>query len=281
MKPTLNAISPEGVKVVSFSIDTCGFFARSLEDLQLVANVFALPMDGELSDRGLEGAKIAFVKTPMWSKAGPGTIAAMDKAATILSAHGAVVHRADLPAEMGDAQSIKKVQKTILHSEARHAFLPEYRMDKEKLHAKIRGFVENAASFSSREIVDATDRYAETRRIFDSFARQFDAVITASASDVAPLGLDDMGDSGLNFIWTVSNPSLMLRDLQDLYLQGLHAPVVHIPAFKGSDGMPVGLSVVSSRFRDQNLLRIAQVLDGPLMSEGGWKIIPKSALAGT
>lgn len=33
MKPTYNAISPEGMKTCSITIDTFGFFARSMEDL--------------------------------------------------------------------------------------------------------------------------------------------------------------------------------------------------------------------------------------------------------
>lgn len=34
--------------------------------------------------------------------------------------------------------------------------------------------------------------------------------------------------------------------------------------------MPVGLSVVASRFYDQHLLRVCEALGVPLMAEGGW-----------
>lgn len=36
-------------------------------------------------------------------------------------------------------------------------------------------------------------------------------------------------------------------------------PVVSIPAFLGSNDMPTGVSLVGSRFRDQQLLRTASV----------------------
>jgi hypothetical protein len=42
--------------------------------------------------------------------------------------------------------------------------------------------------------------------------------------------------------------------------------------------MPVGLTAVAGRFRDQHLLKICDILTAPLMAEGGWKI--KTASAG-
>jgi Asp-tRNA(Asn)/Glu-tRNA(Gln) amidotransferase A subunit family amidase len=51
----------------------------------------------------------------------------------------------------------------------------------------------------------------------------------------------------------------------------LHVPVINIPAFRGENGMPVGISVVAGRYYDQKLLSIAKILSGPLMAEGGWK----------
>lgn len=55
-------------------------------------------------------------------------------------------------------------------------------------------------------------------------------------------------------------------------VQGIHKPVINIPAFTGVHGMPIGISVVAGRFFDQELLKISKVLSGPLMAEGGWNI---------
>jgi Asp-tRNA(Asn)/Glu-tRNA(Gln) amidotransferase A subunit family amidase len=211
MKPTLNAISTEGVKVVSFNIDTCGFLARSMEDLQLVADVFALGKDDPLKTVlvSLKEARVAFIKTPLWPMAGPGTIAAMEKAAKILEKHGVKVEEVDLPSEFSDAQTLRRTHKTVLNVEAQAAFLIEYRMDRTKLSPKIRGLVENVSNFTLKETVEAVDRYASMRSTFDKFAADFSAIITPSAIDVAPRGLGDMGDSSFNFLWTVS-PFLLI-----------------------------------------------------------------------
>lgn len=47
-------------------------------------------------------------------------------------------------------------------------------------------------------------------------------------------------------------------------------PVIHVPAFAGPNGMPVGLSLIARTYCDQYLLGIAKILSEPLMSEGGW-----------
>lgn len=54
-------------------------------------------------------------------------------------------------------------------------------------------------------------------------------------------------------------------------VQGLHVPVVHVPAFVGINGMPVGVSLVAGRGRDGHLLRVNRVLGEVLVAEGGWQ----------
>lgn len=215
MKPTINAISLEGIKVVSFDLDTCGFFARSLDDLQLVANLFKLmPFNTPQPASTLEQARIAFVKTPMWSEAGPSTMKAMSKAARILARHGAGVEEIDLPTHWGEAQDLKLLQKTLMNGQAEATFLKEYRMDKSKLSDQISDLAENKGNFTGHDIVRAMDRFATMRREFDDMAAMYDAIITPSTVDVAPLGLDDMGSPAFNFLWTVS--TLRLRGAHPL-----------------------------------------------------------------
>ena len=200
MKSTLNAVSAEGVKLVSFNIDTCGVFSRSMEDLELLADIFALGEHGSPKPASLKEARAAFVKIPIWFMAGPGTTAPMEKAAKILGKHGVQVEEIDLPSELGDAQTLKQTHRTVLNGEAQAAFLIEYWMDKTKLNPKIRGLVENASNITLKETVEATDRYATMRSTFDKFAAEYSAIITPSAVDVAPRGLGDMGDSCFNFL---------------------------------------------------------------------------------
>lgn len=281
MKPTYNAISPEGQKTCTMTIDSFGFFARSIEDLQLVADVFALNDDGPLKDISLKEARVAFIKTPVWPRAGPGTIAAMEKAATILESHGVKVEQVSFPSEFSDVDALKRMHSVVANSDAQEAFLREYRMDKTKLAPEIRSLVENSSNYTRKERVQALDRYASMRPIFDKIAANYSAIITPSAVDEAPLGLNDFGSAAFNWFWTVSALLLIIQLFLANFVQGIHMPVINIPAFTGAHGMPIGISVVAGRFFDQHLLKISKVLSEPLMAEGGWKIEKPNSAWGT
>ncbi|KAF2115158.1 amidase signature domain-containing protein [Lophiotrema nucula] len=258
MKPTYSAVSNEGQKSFSITFDTIGFFARSIEDLQLIANVFSIKDDEPVKDTLLTDTSVALVKTPMWSQAGPGTVAALNKAATILENNGAKVVEISLPTEVGDEEALSRRQKVIFKAEAHAAFLREYRLDKTKIGPEIRRLVENSSDYTHSELTQALDKHASTRTIIDQMAANYSAIIAPSAIDEAPFGLDDMGSPAFNTLWT-----------------GFHVPVINIPAFTGAHGMPIGVSIVAGRFRDQHLLSIAKVLSEPLMTEGGWKVTGK------
>ena len=144
MKPTYGAISPEGQKMCSISVDTFGFFARCIEDLRLLANVFGLKDDGPLTDMLLKETKIAIMKTPVWHQAGPGTIAAIDKAAIILESYGAKVEEVSFPSRYEDFDMLKRMYTVVADSDAQATFLKEYRIDKSKLHPELRSIVETA-----------------------------------------------------------------------------------------------------------------------------------------
>ncbi|TGO48103.1 hypothetical protein BCON_0251g00110 [Botryotinia convoluta] len=136
MKPTYNAISLECQKICSIFLDTLGFFARSVEDLQLLADVFSLKDAHPHKTIPLKETRIAFMQTPMWDQAGPGTITAMNTAFTILHNRGIKVDQVPFPPEYTDSKILTQNFNTICKTEAQSSFLKEYNMDKSKLHPK-------------------------------------------------------------------------------------------------------------------------------------------------
>ena len=203
-KPTHNAISTEGVKTVAFSIDTCGFSTTSPDDLQFLANVFALHPNNAPQASLSSRPRFALLKTPMWHMAGPSTIAAMEKAVQILERHGMEVDEVGLPFEFGNAASLWQTHETVVNGEARAALRVDYDRDKSKLHTEITDFVENRSAVTPEQHVQAIDKYASLRSSFDRFASSYSAILTPSVIDVAPLGLEYMEDPSFNFLWTVS-----------------------------------------------------------------------------
>lgn len=121
-QPTWNAISREGLAVYSLTLDTLGLYARSIADLQLLSNVFRLADDTPIppSPFQIPGAKIAFTKTHIWPKAGPGLKAAWEKAKALLESKGAVVEELEMPEEFGN---ITEWHDRVCKGEGRSSFL--------------------------------------------------------------------------------------------------------------------------------------------------------------
>jgi Asp-tRNA(Asn)/Glu-tRNA(Gln) amidotransferase A subunit family amidase len=205
MKPSFNTESAQGVKGVSLELDSFGYFARSIEDLQLVMDVFNITGDGPVKHIPLREAKVAFLTTPFWSSAGPGTIAALDRAAHILRSHNVTVEDVDFPSPFNDAALLKDMFKTVLTIEVHTSLWKEYCMDttSTQLSPEIRALVENANSIPRDEVRRAYDGCTALRNAFDEMAAKYDVLVTPSAADEAPVGLGDMDDAQFNFVWTV------------------------------------------------------------------------------
>ncbi|KAH0429232.1 hypothetical protein CcaCcLH18_08584 [Colletotrichum camelliae] len=252
LKPTWNAISREGQKIYSLILDTLGLFARSVDDLALLADVFALADDDAPTEKyEVKGARIAFLKTMVWPQVGPGTEAALARAVELLKAHGAEVQEIEFAAEL---EALPEWHATVLHSEGRVNFLPEYRVGKEKLHEFLVGHVDNVNKISRAAQLEAFDNIGAARPKVDKMLGAYDAVLVPSAVDEAPEGLGSTGSAAFNAPWTA-----------------LHVPVVNLVGFGGPNGMPVGVSLVAPRYRDRHLLSVAKAVGKIFEAEGGWK----------
>ncbi|KAI1432861.1 amidase [Xylaria sp. CBS 124048] len=250
-KPTWNAITREGYKIYSLTLDTVGFFARGVEDLGLMADLFSLQDDDKTPDfTTVKGAKFAVVKTVIWPQAGPGTISALEAGVKLLRSHGAEVEEIELPPEF---HRVPEWQRILLHSEGRTTFLPEYRIARDQLPPFIVGHVENENHYSRAELLEAYDGLAALRPKMDAFAKEYAAILTPSVIDEAPVGHGSTGLPVFNNMWTA-----------------LHTPVVNIPGFRGPNGMPVGLSLVAPRYYDRHLLAVSKTVGAIFEAEGGW-----------
>ncbi|KAL4739069.1 amidase signature domain-containing protein [Aspergillus similis] len=251
-KPTWGAVSREGQKVYSLTLDTLGLFARGVGDLKLVAGVLGIKDDQEPKKvESLRGAKFGLVKGPVWSLAGSGTIDAMEKARSLLQAHGAIVEDVELPPEF---DNMPDWHAKIMAADGGTTFLSEYRMDKNKLQDFLVNQVENINGWTHAQELAAFDGVATLRPVIDDISNRYSALVTPSVPDEAPEGNLRTGSAAFNGMWTA-----------------LHTPVVNIPGFQGANGMPIGLSLVAARFHDEHLLSVAEAVGAVFEAEGGWK----------
>ncbi|KAI4924753.1 hypothetical protein J4E85_007870 [Alternaria conjuncta] len=252
LKPTWNSITREGQKIYSLILDTLGLYARSVADLELLADTFAIHDDAPPpTGFTVKGAKFALLKTMVWPSVGPGTSAALDKAVSLLRAHGAEVEEISLPDDLND---LPAWHAAVLNSDGRTAFLPEYTVAKDKISEQLVGHVENSGNISRKAQLESFDKIAAARPVVDEILGRYAAVLTPSVPDEAPLGIEKTGSAAFCLIWTA-----------------LHTPVVNVPGFKGENGMPIGVSLVAPRYHDRRLLAVSSKVGEIFEAEGGWK----------
>lgn len=204
-KPTWNAISTEGQKVTSLTLDTFGFMARCVSDLQKLADVFGLQDDESPQHLALGQSRFAVIKPPIWSEAGPGTIAAMDRAAQILKDSGAYVEEVKLPTDFDD---VLAVQRAVLRAEAGVAFFKERDEPANYVGHEVAQLAKGIEGGSRRRrYLQAFDKLAALRPQMDEIADKYTAVLAPSSLDVAPADATWSGDPRFNAIWTVCWPA--------------------------------------------------------------------------
>ncbi|KAK3998160.1 amidase signature domain-containing protein [Cladorrhinum sp. PSN332] len=258
MKPTHNAISLEGIKPIAPTYDTLGFFARSIEDLQLLADVFEIKDDRKPEIMDVADLSVALVRGQFWDRAGAGTISAIEEACTILEHKRGVttIPKIGFPPEL-NLERLKLAGDVIMTNETRLSLLKECNTNGDLLSPQVSSMAHGpgGSSYPNRALVQAHDIWGYARRLADGTAAKYSVIITPSAVDEAPFGLDDMGCAAFKILWT-----------------RLHMPVVNIPAFVGENGMPIGISLVGGRFQDQHLLSVAKVISDVLVSGGPWEM---------
>ena len=85
---------------------------------------------------------------------------------------------------------------------------------------------------------------------FPTIIGDFDAAIAPVTTGEAPKGLDSSGNPKFLLLWT-----------------SIGVPVINVPAFKGPQGMPVGVQVIGRQGADLETLRAAQWLGRELGAE--------------
>lgn len=140
------------------------------------------------------------MQSPVWESAGKGTVNALEKGKEILQKHGAIVEEVQLPAEF---DNVPDWHIKIMAAEGRVNFLPEYRKDKTQIHPALAGKVENVSGLTRAQGLEAFDGVAVLRPRMDEIANRYDALLTPSVPDEAPLGLESTGSAVFNRMWTV------------------------------------------------------------------------------
>lgn len=243
-KPTWGLVSREGMKLYAASLDTVGWHARSVDDLDLLCAAYGLADAPPPPARPL---RIALCRTPWWNEADADGQAAIERVAAGLRQAGASVEDVALPSPLEDSRD---AYRAMLFREGGAAFLLLARTRGALLHADFHARVESAATYDDAALIAAWDMAADGRRAVEAMLAGYDAMLTPSAPGVAPVGRGP-GNPVFNQLWTM-----------------LHLPVVNLPLARGEQGLPIGVSLVAPRCHDRRLLAVAHAVEAALAPLG-------------
>ncbi|MFZ2739454.1 MAG: amidase [Burkholderiaceae bacterium] len=254
-KPSHGLISRQGILKLSRSLDTVGFFSRSLEDLALIADQLVGYDERDLDTRPRAPMRfaelvksepplpptLAFVKTAVWGRAEESTHQAF---AELVEELGGRCQTIELPSSL---QLAWEQQRIISESEMAFNLDLEWQKGQHALSAGLRQRLESGRATSALSYQHALATVPKLLKEFDEVFASFDALITPASTGTAP-GLDSTGDPVFCSLWSL-----------------LGMPAVNLPLMTGADQMPLGVQLVGSRLQDARLLRTANWLQNQIL----------------
>jgi Asp-tRNA(Asn)/Glu-tRNA(Gln) amidotransferase A subunit family amidase len=248
-KPTHGLIPRHGVLPLSRALDTLGVFARSVEDIALVAEQLTgfderdpdsrprarIPFRSVAAEEPPITPLLSLVKTARWDRAHPDTRAAFAELVEILGAE-----------ELDLTQSAEAFEwhRAIMEADMAASLEREWSTGRERLSDALRTQLERGRAVTAVEYQRARRRAeAFAEGLEELFQERCDAILTPAAPGPAPLGLESTGDPSFCTLWTLAG-----------------MPAITLPLMNAADGLPIGVQLVGPRHGDARLLRTARWL---------------------
>jgi amidase len=249
-KPSPRLIGRAGIKLNSDTLDEVGLFAHEVDDAALLASVLALkPAWRELPQQGRAGAApvVGWVATPQSHLAAPSMLAALDRAARLLSREGARHAELTWPRIF---DGLFDAQQTVQYFETARALSPEFAYRRSQLSQRLVDAIERGRALATHDYVVALQLARACAAAIDSLFGAADVLLAPSAPGEAPVGLTSIGDPVFNRPW-----------------QLLGCPMLNLPFGRGESGLPLGLSVVARPGDDARLFAAAAWIEARLAAD--------------
>ena len=257
-KPTHGLIPRTGILKLSRTLDHVGMFARSLEDIALLAEIMTgwdwddpdTRPRATIAFRDIAAEEpplkplLGFVQPPVWDRAEPQTREAFAELTETLKDSVVTI---ELPPSCAEALDWHR---TIMEAEMAANLDREYEKGRDRLSPSLRDQLARGRDVRALDYQRAVARIPILNSAFEEIFERCDAFITPAAAGPAPKGLDSTGDPSFCTLWTL-----------------LGMPALNLPVMQGENGLPLGLQLVGPRNRDARLLRTAKWLAGRLAEE--------------
>jgi Asp-tRNA(Asn)/Glu-tRNA(Gln) amidotransferase A subunit family amidase len=228
-----------------------GVFGRTLEDVGLAVDaISSFDPDDRLSSSNprpdlAKAAKenppvdpdIAVFDLPYADRFSAEASEAIEEVISALKEEGARIERLPSPAAFAGSIRVQRVIHLYELCQHQGAVFSDHW---DHLSDTLKPLVEEGRAITKSEYDDAVGMLAEGHAFFDLFYRDYDAILTQSATGTAPRFGQGTGDPVCCTIWT---------------LYGL--PCLSLPILTGANGLPMGVQLVGALERDNRLMRTA------------------------
>jgi Asp-tRNA(Asn)/Glu-tRNA(Gln) amidotransferase A subunit family amidase len=251
-KPTHGLISRHGVFALSRTLDHVGLFARSIDDIAMLAEQLVgfdehdgdtrprarIPFVQVAAEEPPLPPMFAFIKTPTWVRADEET---KEGFAEIIEQLGSQVEEVEL---FPSAHQAWQCHQTIMGAEMAFNLEREWKNARDRLSEQLRTQIERGRQVSAVDYQHALSRINPIHESFvELFEQRYDAILTPAAPSAAPQGLASTGDPSFCTLWTLCG-----------------MPAISLPLLQSTNGLPIGVQLVGPRLGDARLLRTARWL---------------------
>jgi Asp-tRNA(Asn)/Glu-tRNA(Gln) amidotransferase A subunit family amidase len=245
LKPTFELIPTVGLKCSSWSLDTVGLFAATVEDLAFALAAITSRPEFRLDKSVPTPPRVGILLQEFAGAPELDSIRALELGVKRIEKLGATVKAVASPSGL---EASSEAQATIQNYELWRSLAWEYRNHRDGLSEAIREHVERGEKITTAEyqsaLNDSRVAQAALAEVFDDC----DILLTYSAPGAAPKTLEKTGDPRYNKAWTV-----------------VGHPCLNVPGLANDQGMPVGLQVVGAFAQDARTLAAARFVESALV----------------
>jgi len=254
-KPSFARISRHGVLKQSPPLDTIGVFARSLDDLALIADVLmrfdaqdsamipiAPPCIGKVMAQEVPAEPhFAFVRSPVWEQVEQVTKDGLRELIDAVNERQQkTIDIVDLPAPFAE---LHEDHRKVMEADLARNFADEYERGKAELSEVLREMIERGQRVSASDYDNALAKMQDYDAFLEEIFDEYDAILTPATPGPAPAGLDATGSPVMNTIWTFCG-----------------TPAINVPLLQSIEGLPIGVQVVGAKNDDARLFRCTRWL---------------------
>lgn len=248
-KPTTGLCADErGFRAMTDFV-TAGPLAWTVDDARIMTEILA---ETSFARASVPNRRIAFCPRPDGRPVDPAVVRTVEAAASILSDLGHEVVETDIPIHGWNEIFGPLVLDDELRERAHLLERPELLTPYER--ASLRA----AEQLTSADVALAREALGDFRRRVDSFLHDFDAILTPTVATVAfpheqrPKTIDGEKADWLWGAFPFTSPFNVAA-----------TPAISLPAGT-SEGLPIGVQLVTARGRDAELLNLAESLESAL-----------------